>query len=174
MLLHSLIDSVPCWERDTGCSGKIVSFYNSLQPLPRLHRCKRVSKLSTQCECTIILWAGEGEVANLRDFLEKNTIFNEHPVDPDLKFLWIQGKEVCGMSTYRLLILKPPVSHKKIYIILLERGQDSVHIFSQIRNPDLVFGSVFLWVVSLFLAGCYAILTLYRVFNKYCVFFENF
>ena len=29
----------------TGCSGKIVFFHNSLQPLPRLHRCKRPSKL---------------------------------------------------------------------------------------------------------------------------------
>ena len=39
----------------TGCSGKIVFFHNSLQPLPRLHRCKRPSntKLSTQCECTV-------------------------------------------------------------------------------------------------------------------------
>ena len=39
----------------TGCSGKIVVFlqFNSLQPLPRLHRCKRPSKLSTQCECTV-------------------------------------------------------------------------------------------------------------------------
>ena len=33
---------------------KIVFFHNSLQPLPRLHRCKRPSKLSTQCECTVI------------------------------------------------------------------------------------------------------------------------
>ena len=31
----------------TGCSGKIVFFHNSLQPLPRLHCCKRPSKLST-------------------------------------------------------------------------------------------------------------------------------
>ena len=37
----------------TGCSWKIVFFSNSLQPLPRLHRCKRPSKLSTQCECTV-------------------------------------------------------------------------------------------------------------------------
>ena len=37
----------------TGFSGKIVFFHNSLQPLPRLHRCKRPSKLSTQCECTV-------------------------------------------------------------------------------------------------------------------------
>ena len=42
------------WEMwNTGCSGKIVFFHNSLQPLPRLHRCKRPSKLSTQCECTV-------------------------------------------------------------------------------------------------------------------------
>ena len=37
----------------TGCSGKIVFFHNSLQPLPRLHRCKKPSKLSTLCECTV-------------------------------------------------------------------------------------------------------------------------
>ena len=37
----------------TGCPGKIVFFHNSLQPFPRLHRCKRPSKLSTQCECTV-------------------------------------------------------------------------------------------------------------------------
>ena len=37
----------------TGCSRKIVFFHNSLQPLPRLHLCKRHSKLSTQCECTV-------------------------------------------------------------------------------------------------------------------------
>ena len=67
----------------TGCSGKIVFFHNSLQPLPRLHRCKRPSMLSTQSECTVtpIGWqflynqwqpsAGEGEVANFREFLEK-------------------------------------------------------------------------------------------------------
>ena len=35
-------------EGGTGRSGKIGFFYNSLQPLPRLHRCKRPSKLSTQ------------------------------------------------------------------------------------------------------------------------------
>ena len=34
----------------TGFSGKIVFFHNSLQSLPRIHRCKRPSKLSTQCE----------------------------------------------------------------------------------------------------------------------------
>ena len=152
----------------TVCLGQIVFFHNSLQPLPRLHRCKTFKALNTMRVYSFpIGWRGRG--GKLSRFLGK-----KHPVDPDLKFPWIQGKKVCGMYTYRLLILKPPVSHKKIYIILLERGQDSVHIFSQIRNPDLVFGSVFLWVVSLFLAGCYAILTLYRVFNKYCVFFENF
>ena len=37
----------------TGCSGKIVFFYNSMQPHPRLHRCKRPSKLSTYCERTV-------------------------------------------------------------------------------------------------------------------------
>ena len=29
----------------TGCSGKMLFFHNSLQPLPCLHRCKRLSKL---------------------------------------------------------------------------------------------------------------------------------
>ena len=37
----------------TECSRKYVFFHNSLQPLPRLHYCKRPSKLSTQCECTV-------------------------------------------------------------------------------------------------------------------------
>ena len=32
---------------------KNLFFHNSLQPLPRLNRCKRPSKLSTQCECTV-------------------------------------------------------------------------------------------------------------------------
>ena len=40
-------------EVPTGCSGKIVFFYISLQPLPRLHRCKRPSKPSMQCKCTV-------------------------------------------------------------------------------------------------------------------------
>ena len=39
--------------KHTGCSGKIFFFHNSLQPLPRLHRCKRPTKLSTQFECTV-------------------------------------------------------------------------------------------------------------------------
>ena len=70
----------------TGCSGKIVFFHNPLQPLPRLHRCKKPSKLSTQCECTVIpigrlfyvqpiaaeCWRGNSR--------KKNTIFIEHPV----------------------------------------------------------------------------------------------
>ena len=59
-------------------------------PLPRLHRCK---KLSTQFECVqshsfwLVIFVqpiagAEGEVANFREFLEKNTISNEHPVLP--------------------------------------------------------------------------------------------
>ena len=48
--------------KDTGCSGKNVFFHNSLQPLPRLHRCNRPSTLSTQCDVyshsywLVILW----------------------------------------------------------------------------------------------------------------------
>ena len=79
-------------EKNTVCLGKIVFFHNSLQPLPRLHRYKRPLKLSKHCECKSLLLAGiflynqqqpsagEEEVANFREFLEKNTIFNEHPV----------------------------------------------------------------------------------------------
>ena len=37
----------------TECSGKTVFFHNLLQPLPRLHRCKRPLKPSMQCECTV-------------------------------------------------------------------------------------------------------------------------
>ena len=47
----------------TGCSGKNVFAHNSLQPLPRLYRCKNQgpynilgknpTKLSTQWECTV-------------------------------------------------------------------------------------------------------------------------
>ena len=76
----------------TGCSGKIVFFHNLLQPLPRLHRCKRPWKLSTQCECTVTpigwwffvqpivaeYWRGRG--GKLSRIME-NTIFNEHPVE---------------------------------------------------------------------------------------------
>ena len=51
MFPHAYVET---YEREhTGCSGKIVFFLNSLQPLPRLHCCKRPSKLSTQCECTV-------------------------------------------------------------------------------------------------------------------------
>ena len=67
-------------------------FYNSLQPLPRLHRCKRPSKLSTQSECTVApigwsfslqpigteRWRRRG--GKLSKILEKNTIFDELPV----------------------------------------------------------------------------------------------
>ena len=76
----------------TGCSGKIVFFHNSLQPIPRLHCCKRPLKLSAQCECTVTpigwyffvqpiaaeCWRGRG--GKLSRILGKNTILNEHPV----------------------------------------------------------------------------------------------
>ena len=67
-------------------------FYNSLQPLPRPHRCERPSKLSMQWECTVNpigwsffvqpiaveRWRGRG--GKLGKILGKNTIFNEQPV----------------------------------------------------------------------------------------------
>ena len=66
--------------------------HDSLLPLPRLHRCEKSSKLSTQCECTVTpigwlffvqpiaaeCWRGRG--GKLLRILEKKTIFNEHPV----------------------------------------------------------------------------------------------
>ena len=64
----------------TGCSGKIVFFHNSLHPLPRLHRCKRPSTSQHNASVQSLLLAvnffgqpiaGEGEVANIRKFLEK-------------------------------------------------------------------------------------------------------
>ena len=42
-----------CCLGGTGCSGKIVFFSQFMQPLPRLYRCKRPSKLLTQCKCTV-------------------------------------------------------------------------------------------------------------------------
>ena len=38
-----------------GVQEKWCFFHKSLQPLPRLQRCKRPSKLSTQYECTVSL-----------------------------------------------------------------------------------------------------------------------
>ena len=71
----------------TGCSLKIVFFHNSLQPLPHLHRSRDLQSsqriVSVQSLGTPIgkfLYnqyqpsAGEGEVANLREFLEKHNI----------------------------------------------------------------------------------------------------
>ena len=70
---------------------KFVFFHNSVQPLPRLHRCKRPSRLSTQCACTVIPMviscATNSSRVRVRErwqlsrILEnKKTIFNEHPV----------------------------------------------------------------------------------------------
>ena len=67
----------------TGFSGKIVFFHNSLQPLPR---CKRPSKLSTQCECTVtpIGWwffvLARERWQTFENSWGKKSIFNEHPV----------------------------------------------------------------------------------------------
>ena len=72
---------------DTVCSGKIVFLHNFLQLLPRLHCCKRSSKLSTQCKCTVtpIGWYFFVQLIAAKcwrggEFFEKNTILNEHPV----------------------------------------------------------------------------------------------
>ena len=76
-----------------GFPEKIVNFHNSLHPLPRLHGCKRPSKISTQCECTVTpigcycfvqpiaaeCWRGRG--GKLSRILGKNKIFPKHPVN---------------------------------------------------------------------------------------------
>ena len=56
-----------------GAQEKLYFFHNSLQPLPRLHRFKRPSKLSTNFFLFYQLQpsAGEGEVAIFREFFEK-------------------------------------------------------------------------------------------------------
>ena len=53
-LSSCLLTTCPVYSIGTGCSGKIVFFHNSMQTLPRLHRCKRPSKLSTQRDCTTV------------------------------------------------------------------------------------------------------------------------
>ena len=82
---------------------EIAFFHNSLQPLPRLHCCKRPLKLSTQCECTVtpIGWqffvqpiAAEcwrGKSGKLSRILGKDTIFNEHPVSA----IYMAGNYIC-------------------------------------------------------------------------------
>ena len=58
----------------TGCSGKIVFLHNSLQPLPRPHRNVSVHSFLLAGNFLFNQYqpsAGEGEVANFREFLEK-------------------------------------------------------------------------------------------------------
>ena len=70
-------------------------FHNSLQPLPRLHRCKRPSKLLAQCGCTlyshsywpVIFCTTNSSRVLARERWQtfenswgKKSIFNEHPV----------------------------------------------------------------------------------------------
>ena len=76
----------------TGCSGKIVFFtihcnpslaYIAVRDLQCSQRKASVQSLLLAGSFLYNQWqpsAGEGEVANFREFLEKNTIFNEHPV----------------------------------------------------------------------------------------------
>ena len=65
--------------RNTGWSGKIVFFHNSLQPLPGLHRCKRPSKHSYWMvffvqPITAKCWCGRG--GKLLRILEKKYLMN--------------------------------------------------------------------------------------------------
>ena len=76
-----------------GVQEKLCFFHNSLPPLPRRYiavRDLQCSQRKASVQSLLLAgsflynqWqpsAGEGEVANFREFLEKNTIFNEHPV----------------------------------------------------------------------------------------------
>ena len=48
--LYALLQKVrTCFCKIQGVQEKLCFFHNLLQPLPRLHCCKRPSKLSTQC-----------------------------------------------------------------------------------------------------------------------------
>ena len=59
-------------------------FHISLQPLPRLHRSQRTASIQALLLAGNFLYnqkqpsVREGEVANFREFFEKNSIFNEH------------------------------------------------------------------------------------------------
>ena len=56
--------------------------HNSLQPLPRLYSCKRpLNAMQVYSHSN-----GEGELANFREFMEKNTTFQEHPVYASIQF----------------------------------------------------------------------------------------
>ena len=44
---------IPSYHYIQRVQEKLWFILNSLQPFPRLHRCKRPSKLSRQCECTV-------------------------------------------------------------------------------------------------------------------------
>ena len=95
-------------------------FHNSLQPLPRLHDCKRPSKLSTQCKCTVtpIGWqffvqpiaakCCRGRGGKLSRILGKNTISNEHPVDILCIFFLISAGYLQILFT-DIFLLKIPI-----------------------------------------------------------------
>ena len=92
--LHSFLFlfTLPPPFHSTGCSEKNMFFFSlsdATFPSPT-YRCKRFSKLSTQCECTVtpIGWpisvtpiAAECLYGReIMKILGKNTIFPEHPV----------------------------------------------------------------------------------------------
>ena len=59
------------------CNASLA--YIAVRPLQSSQRNASVKSLLLVIFCTTNS-AGEGEVANFREFLEKSTIFNEHPV----------------------------------------------------------------------------------------------
>ena len=78
-LIYQNIELVLSWkksmEEHTGCSGKIVFFHNSLQPLPPYIDVRDLQ--SSQRNASVShSWRG----GKLSRILGKNTIFNEHPV----------------------------------------------------------------------------------------------
>jgi len=96
------------------CSGKIQFFSQFTETPPSVaHGCKRPSKLSSQCERTLLLAgnflynqkqpsASEGDVANFQEFLEKNSIFNEHSI---VCYCYLNCWFLKSLDIQRLLVL---------------------------------------------------------------------
>ena len=100
----------------------MVKKHNSLQPLPRLYSCKRplnAMQVYSHSYWLVIFCTtsnGEGELANFREFMEKNTILNEHPVvqpffgviNPDGKINSPLNKPWMEKPVFRPLTLTKP------------------------------------------------------------------
>ena len=65
--------------------------------------------------------AGEGRVANIREFFEKNTIFNEHPVLYEQQHLslsvdvWPEENEPAGVPAHLPVLAADGARSKHVY-----------------------------------------------------------